>query len=128
MYERKKQCTNVYATKKKMIEQELGSMIVGQFSGVVCVQFTTVILTIIWFAVIAICMWGYFIITAGDAKVDENGNVYYDYNPNGWVIFGLVVSLYWSIEVNSNISHTTGTPILCVFCMQNLTLSCMMYD
>mmetsp|Transcript_22675 Transcript_22675/g.36245 ORF Transcript_22675/g.36245 Transcript_22675/m.36245 type:complete len:501 (+) Transcript_22675:38-1540(+) len=94
---------------------ELGSMIVGQFSGVVCVQFTAVIFTIIWFAVIAICMWGYFIITAGDAKVDENGNVYYDYNANGWVIFGLVVSLYWSLEVNSNISHTTACGVSAVW-------------
>ena len=86
----------------------MGTKIVSRYGGLVCVQFISVILTIIWFGVIAMCMYGYFVITAGKAGTDQNGNTVYNYSPNGWVIFALILSLYWSLEVNSNISHTTA--------------------
>eukprot|EP00485_Elphidium_margaritaceum_P000113 CAMPEP_0202693902 /NCGR_PEP_ID=MMETSP1385-20130828/7904_1 /ASSEMBLY_ACC=CAM_ASM_000861 /TAXON_ID=933848 /ORGANISM="Elphidium margaritaceum" /LENGTH=500 /DNA_ID=CAMNT_0049349655 /DNA_START=32 /DNA_END=1534 /DNA_ORIENTATION=- len=94
---------------------ELGSMIIGKFSGVVVVQVLTVLFTIIWFAVIAMCAWGYFIITSGDAQVTDEGYIYYNYDPNGWVIVALLMSLYWTLEVNSNISHCTACGVAAVW-------------
>eukprot|EP01084_Bolivina_argentea_P172128 298185_1 len=39
------------------------------------------------------------IITDGEQGTDE---------PNGWIILSILLALYWSLEVNSNISHTTA--------------------
>lgn len=76
---------------------EIGSKIVTMFSGVVLVQLTTVCLDIVWWYVIIYCIWGYLLV----AVTEDGGDV------NVGIVFALLLSLYWSNEVNANIAHTT---------------------
>ena len=74
------------------------------FNGVVLVQLITVAFDIFWWYTIVYCIFGYLIVSVSD----NGGNI------NAGVIFVLLLSLYWTNEVNANLSHTSCCGMLCL--------------
>ena len=68
-------------------QQALGARMVSVYHGVVWVQLFSVVLSIFWFFVIALTLWGYVVTTAAAGTVDGEGAVDYEYSPNEAVLF-----------------------------------------
>eukprot|EP01083_Nonionella_stella_P237241 832439_1 len=88
----------------------LSSRIISSFPGTVCVTITMILFTLIWIIIWLLCVASYVQSTeTTDETTGETGEESSpNYNANAFVIFLLFISLYWVIQVNSNVSHTTS--------------------
>ncbi len=66
-----------------------------------------ILFTLIWIIIWLLCAGSYVAMTSTETET-ENGGTETSSNANGFVIFLLFISLYWVIQVNSNVSHTTS--------------------
>jgi len=70
----------------------VASSIVQTYGGTVWIALLTVFIEFIWIVIWVFAAWAYFVSTT---------------EPNNFVVFLLLISLYWGVNVFRNVSHTT---------------------